>query len=155
MVGLSDSDWVGPIDDMRNTSGYCFTLGSGVFSLSSKKQETVAQSTAETEFIAATATVNQALWLRKSLLDHDLEQKENTEILVDNQAVIAISHNLVFRGKTKHFNIKLFFLREVQKHGDVILVYYKIENQVADILTKPLPASKFEFLRSRLGICSS
>ena len=140
---------------MRSTSGYCFTLGSGVFSWRSKKQEIVAQSTAEAEFIAATATVNQALWLRKILLDLDLEQKESTEILVDNQAAIAISHNPVFHGKTKHFNIKLFFLREVQKHGDVILVYCKTEDQVADIFTKPLPACKFEFLRSRLGVCSS
>lgn len=155
MVGFSDSDWGGSIDDMKSTSGYCFTDGSGVFSWSSKKQETVAQSTAEVEFIAATATVNQALWLRKILLDLDLEQKKSTEILVDNQAAIAISHNPVFHGKTKHFNIKLFFLREVQKLGDVILVYCKIEDQVADILTKPLLASKFEFLRSRLSVYSS
>ncbi|KAE8729685.1 hypothetical protein F3Y22_tig00003435pilonHSYRG00123 [Hibiscus syriacus] len=122
LVGFSDSDWGGSIDDMRSTSGYCFTLGSGVFSWSSKKKEIVAQSTVEAEFIAATTTVNQALWLRKILLDLDLKQKESTEIFVDNQAAIAISHNPVFHGKTKHFNIKLFFLREVQNHGDVILV---------------------------------
>lgn len=65
LVGFSDSDWGGSIDDMRSTSGYCFTLGSGVFSWSSKKQETVAQSTAEAEFVAATAAVNQALWLKE------------------------------------------------------------------------------------------
>ncbi|TYK29919.1 Retrovirus-related Pol polyprotein from transposon TNT 1-94 [Cucumis melo var. makuwa] len=106
-----------------------------------------AQSTAEVEFIAATATANQALWLRKILLDLDLEQKESTEILVDNKVAIAISHNPVFYKKTKHFNIKLFFLREVQKSGEVILVYCKTEDQVADILTKPLPTCKFEFLR--------
>ncbi|XP_022889020.1 uncharacterized protein LOC111404445 [Olea europaea var. sylvestris] len=64
LVGFSDSDWRGSIDDMRSTSGYCFTLGSGVISWSSKKQETVAQSTAEAEFIAATATVHQAFCRR-------------------------------------------------------------------------------------------
>ena len=109
LVGFSDSDWGGSIDDMRSTSGYYFTLGSSVFSWSSKKQETVAQSTAEVEFIAATSIVNQALWLRKILMDLNLEQKESTKIFVDNQAAIAISHNPVFHGKTKHFNIKLFF----------------------------------------------
>jgi len=83
-----------------------------------------------------------------------LEQKESTEILVDNQAAIAISHNLVFHGKTKHFNIKLFFLRQVQKEGAIVLVYYKIEDQAADIFTKPLPVSKFEFLRTKLGVCN-
>src|ERR1044072_9838591 len=49
--GFSDSDWAGSIDDMKNTSGYCFTLGSSMFSLSSKKQEIVAQSKAEAEFV--------------------------------------------------------------------------------------------------------
>ncbi|KAL2240726.1 UNVERIFIED_CONTAM: Copia protein [Sesamum indicum] len=64
LVGFCNSDWEGSIDDMRSASGYCFTLSSVVFSWSSKKQETVAQSTVEAEFIVATATVNQALWLR-------------------------------------------------------------------------------------------
>ena len=115
----------------------------------------VAQSIAEAEFIAATAIVNQVLWLRKILDDLYLEQKKSTEILVDNQAAIAISHNPVFHGRTKHFNIKLFFLREVQKNGAVVLLYCKTEDQVADIFTKPLPISKFENLRTKLGVCRS
>ena len=59
-----------------------------------------------------------------------MEQEESTKILVDNQATIAISHNLVFHGKTKHFNIKLFFLREVQKDGDVIFSIAKQKNRL-------------------------
>ena len=64
---------------------------------------------------------------------------------MDNQAAIAISNNLVFHGKTKHFNIK-FFLRDFHKEGSVGLKYYKTNIQLADIFTKPLPRSKFEFL---------
>ena len=56
-------------------------------------------------------------------MDLDLQQNESTEIFVDNQAAIAISRNPVFHGKTKHFNIKLFFLREVKKEEFVTLVY--------------------------------
>ncbi|XP_047258984.1 secreted RxLR effector protein 161-like [Capsicum annuum] len=69
LYGYYDSDWGGSICDMKSTSDYCFTFGSGCFSWCSKKQETVAQSTAEAEFIAAAATVNQAIWLRKILID--------------------------------------------------------------------------------------
>ena len=127
-VSFSDGDWGGSIDDMRSTLGYCFAFGSSIFSWISKKQETVAQSTAEAEFVAAIAVVNQALWLRKILLDLNLEQKESIEIFVDNQAAIVISHNPVFHGKTKHFNIKLFFLREVHKEEFVTLVYCKSED---------------------------
>ena len=64
-----------------------------------------------------------------------MEQTESTTIFVDNLASISIANNLVFHGKTKHFKIKLFFLRE-------------------DILTKALPKARFEYLREKLGVCS-
>ncbi|XP_020202713.1 uncharacterized protein LOC109788407 [Cajanus cajan] len=51
MIGYTDSDWAGSIDDMESTSRYAFSLGSGFFSWASKKQATVAQSTAEAEYI--------------------------------------------------------------------------------------------------------
>ena len=89
------------------------------------------------------------------MIDLNIEQKESTQIFVDNEAAIVISHNPIFHGKTKHFNIKLFFVNKVQRDGVVVLVYCKIENQVADLLIKPLPASKFEFLRKKLGLCIS
>ncbi|XP_057416150.1 secreted RxLR effector protein 161-like [Lotus japonicus] len=123
--GYSDSDWAGCVDDMRSTSGYCFTLGSGVFSWCSKKQEIIAQSTAEAEYVAAAAAVNQTLWIRKIMADLHMEQHGSTQILVDNQAAIAISNDPVFHGKTKHFKIKLYFLREVQREGEVKLIYCK------------------------------
>nr|GMD60386.1 Retrovirus-related Pol polyprotein from transposon TNT 1-94 [Ipomoea batatas] len=137
----------------RSTSGFCFNFESGSFTWSSRKQEIVAQSTAEAEFISATAAVNHALWLRKILCDLHLEQKASTEVMVDNQAVIAISNNPFFHGKTKHFSIKLFFIRDVHKGGAVRLKYCKIEDQLADIFTKPLAKGRFEDLRERLGIC--
>ncbi|KAL0283355.1 UNVERIFIED_CONTAM: hypothetical protein Sangu_2894600 [Sesamum angustifolium] len=64
-----NSDWAGSVDDMKSTSGYTFSLGSGIFSWASKKQATVAQSSAEAEYIAAAATSNQAIWLRRILED--------------------------------------------------------------------------------------
>ncbi len=66
--------------------------------------------------MVATAVVNQAIWLRK-LLAVRMEQNEPTQIHVDNQAAIAISNDPVFHGKTKHFKIKLYHLREVRKGG--------------------------------------
>ena len=61
---------------MKSTSGFCFNLGSIIFSWSSKKQDIVEQSTAEVEFIAATTTVNQALWLQKILRYLYMEEEE-------------------------------------------------------------------------------
>ena len=61
LVGFSDSDYGGSADDMKSTTGYCFSLGSGMISWCSKKQEIVAQSIAEAEFVVATAAANQAI----------------------------------------------------------------------------------------------
>ncbi|WMV25236.1 hypothetical protein MTR67_018621 [Solanum verrucosum] len=109
----------------------------------------------EAEFVAATVAVNQALWSRIFFVDLHMNQKKGTEVFVDNQSAIGISHNPVFHGKTKHFNIKLFFLRELQNNGDLILLYCKTEEQLADIFTKPLSSNKFQLLEQKLGFCSS
>ncbi|RVX00264.1 Retrovirus-related Pol polyprotein from transposon RE1 [Vitis vinifera] len=119
-----------------------------------KKQDVIAQSTAETEYVAANATVNQAIWIRKILADLHMKQKEPTHIHVDNQAAITISNGSVFHDKTKHFKIKLYHLREEQKDGEVKLLYLQTEDQIADVLTKALPKARFETLRSKIGLCN-
>ena len=53
LVGFIDSDWAGSLDERKSTSGYIFCLGSKVIAWSSKKQKTVALSSAEAEYIAA------------------------------------------------------------------------------------------------------
>ncbi|XP_022154407.1 uncharacterized protein LOC111021684 [Momordica charantia] len=74
LQGYSDSDWAGSLDDMKSTSGYCFTFGSGYFSWCSKKQDIVAQSTTEAKFIATTVAVNQDVWLKKLMRDLHLKK---------------------------------------------------------------------------------
>ena len=154
LVGYSDSDHAGSCDDMTSTSGYVFSFGSGCFSWSSKKQDVVAQSTAEAEYVAAAGAVNQALWLRKLLEDLKHTQEEGTEIYVDNQAAIAISNNPVFHGRTKHFKIKFYFLREVQKSKEISLIYCRSDDQLADIMTKALSKKKFEDFRMKMRVCT-
>jgi len=82
LTSFSNSDWGGSIDDMKSTSGYCFSFGSSTFLWSSKKQDTVAQSTIDVGFVATTAVVNQVLWLKKILIDLNMDEKENTKIFV-------------------------------------------------------------------------
>lgn len=114
LTGYTNSDWAGSAEDMKSTLGYFFTLGSSVFNWSSRKQETVAQPTAEVEYIAAATTISQALWLRKQMVDLNQMQVEAAEIYCDNQSVVVIAKNPVFYGKTKNFNIKYHFVREVE-----------------------------------------
>jgi len=82
----------------KSTSGYCFSLGLGIFSWCSKKQETIVQSTAEAGFIVATVALNQVLWLKKIIIDL-IEQNGSTKVFVDNQTAIIIFITLSFMGK--------------------------------------------------------
>ena len=84
-----------------------------------------------------------------------MEQIGSTQVFVDNQATISIASNPVFHGRTKHFKIKFYFLREIQHDGEVTLVHCKTEVKNVDILTKALLRARFEFLKKRLGVCSS
>ncbi|XP_044468601.1 secreted RxLR effector protein 161-like [Mangifera indica] len=63
LIGYTNSDWAGSTDDMKSTFGFAFTLGSGIFSWASKKQETVAQSSVEAKYAAIANSANQMIWL--------------------------------------------------------------------------------------------
>ncbi|XP_049400004.1 secreted RxLR effector protein 161-like [Solanum stenotomum] len=123
LMGYSDSDWARSVDDMKNTSGYAFTLGSGMVSWNSKKQEVVAQSSAEAEYIAAVGATNQALWLRKILRDLEQNDIEATIIKVDNKSAISMAKNPVQHGRSKHINVKFHAIRQAEKDGEVQLVH--------------------------------
>lgn len=81
------------------------------------------------------------------------EQAQATEIKVDNQSAVAIAKNPVFHGKTKHFKIKFHFVREAEQSKEVSLVHCSSEIQLADILTKPLRANRFDDLKRKIGVC--
>ncbi|KAG8488895.1 hypothetical protein CXB51_016920 [Gossypium anomalum] len=92
------------------------TLSFGMtFTKSSKKQNVVAQSTAEVEYVVAAGAVNQAIWLRKIMVDLNLHQREATEIKCDNRSTVAIAKNPVFYRRTKHFKMKFYFVREMEQ----------------------------------------
>nr|KYP72830.1 Copia protein [Cajanus cajan] len=137
---------------LRYLKGYVFSLGSGVFSWNSKKQDVVAQSSAEAEYVAAAAASNQAIWVRKVLTDLSHVQMEPTVLWCDNKSAISIAKNPIQHGRTKHINVKFHAIREAEKNGDVQLMYCRSEEQLADILTKALPSAKFNELRSKLGV---
>ena len=152
LLGYSDSDWAGSLDDSKSTSGYIYTLGNGPFSWNSKKQQTVAQSTAEAEYIACSSCANQGVWLRKLLEDLSLKQEEAMVILCDNTSAIAIAQNPVQHGRTKHIPVKYHSLREFEASGEVKLEYVTSEENLADIFTKPLGKKRFEILRGLLNV---
>ncbi|GKE14929.1 retrovirus-related pol polyprotein from transposon TNT 1-94 [Tanacetum coccineum] len=121
LKGFTDSDWAGSVEDRRSTSGNCFLIGSAAVSWSSKKQATVALSSTEAEYVAATSSACQAVWLRRILCDLSEEQVEATDIFCDNQSAVMLARNPIYHGRTKHVEIKHHFIRELIARGEVNL----------------------------------
>ena len=96
LSGYSYSNWVGSAVDRKSTSGYCFSMGYGMFSSSCKKQGSIAQSTAEVEYIAASDAYKEVVWLRKLLSDLFDGKLDSTIIHCDNQSCIKLSKNSMF-----------------------------------------------------------
>ncbi|CAM8933888.1 unnamed protein product [Rhodiola kirilowii] len=153
LEGYSDADFAGDRTDRKSTSGMTQFFGSCLVSWGSKKQNTVALSTAEAEYVAAAACCAQILWLRNQLSDFNLHF-DQVPIFCDNNSAISIAKNPVLHGKTKHIEIKHHFLRDCVEKELVTINFCRSEDQVADIFTKALHREAFEKLRMELGLMS-
>ena len=129
-------------------------MSSGAVSWSSRKQQVVTLSTTEAEFIAAATSACQAIWMRRILEELHFQQLEPTIIYCDISSAIKLSKNPVLHGRSKHIDVRYHFLRDLTNEGIIDLVYCRSEDQVADIMTKPLKLNAFEKLRGLLGVCS-
>jgi hypothetical protein len=144
-------DYVGCKIDRKSTSGGCHLLGRSLVSWTSKKQNSVALSTAKAKYIAAGACCTQILYMKQTLLDYGVVL-EKVPLLCDNESDIKIANNVVQHSRTKHIDIRHHFLRDRVAKGDIILEGVRSEDQLADIFTKPLDKTYFCMLRNELNI---
>ena len=121
---------------------------------SSKKQNCVSLSTAESEYIAAGSCCAQLLWMKQTLKDYGIHMK-NVPLYCDNESAIKIANNPVQHSKTKHIEIRHHFLRDHVVKEDIDIIHVNTEEQLADIFTKPLDEKRFCKLRCELNILES
>jgi hypothetical protein len=154
LIGYSDSDYAGCKVDRKSTSRTCQFLGRSLVSWSSKKQTSVALSTAEAEYFDAGQCCAQLLWMRQTLRDFGYNLSK-VSLLCDNESAIRMADNPVEHSRTKHIDIRHHFLRDHQQKGDIEVFYVSTENQLADIFTKPLDEKTFCRLHSELNVLDS
>eukprot|EP00253_Pinus_taeda_P010899 PITA_10899 len=123
LQGYTDADWVGSAEDKKSTSKGCFTLGFAMISWMSRKKTFVTLSIVEL-----------------------------TVIYCDNQSCVKQTKNPLFHGKSKHIKIKYHFIRDMVQKGAVKLQYVSTNEQIADILTKPLSRVKFVYFKDKLRL---
>lgn len=152
--GFSDADYAGDLDSRRSTSGYVFQLGDSIISWCSERQKTVALSTTESEYIAATHAMKELVWLRHLLAELLPRRNIDPIFYMDNQSAIRLVKNPEFHKRTKHIDVKYHFIREKYEEKLFVLEYMPTENQIADIMTKSLAKQRFQCLREMMGIVS-
>ncbi|KAJ9525587.1 hypothetical protein QJQ45_003387 [Haematococcus lacustris] len=141
LQGYCDADYAGDKDTARSTTGYVFTLHGAAISWSSRLQPTVAMSTAEAEYMAASGAVKEAVWLRKLMQDLGLPGT-CVNLMCDNQAALQLLNNPMASTRSKHISVHHHFARERAARGEVMFTYCSTSEMVADVMTKPLAAVK-------------
>jgi hypothetical protein len=152
LLGYSDADMGGDVDTRKSTTGVLFFYGSCPVTWQSQKQKVVALSSCEAEYIAGTTAAYQGIWLSQLLAELKSEERTTFILKMDSQSAIALSKNPVFHERSKHIDVRFHFIRECVGDRKLDIEHVRTEEQIADILTKPLARDRFCELREKLGV---
>ena len=150
IVAYSDASYAED-EGRKSTSGFVFFINGAALTWRSKKQNTVATSSMESEYIALSSAVKEAMWLMK--FNTELNQSYTTiNILEDNQACIKFAYDQTHSERSKHIDVRFHFVKEKIDAKIVKIIYCPTSEMIADSLTKPLDTIKFnKFKTAMLG----
>jgi hypothetical protein len=152
LLGFSDADWGGCLDNRKSISGYCFFIGRSLVSGKSKKQSTVSCSSAEAEYRALASATRELQWMCFLLRDLQQSPSRLPVLYCDNQSALHISANPVFHEQTKHLDIDCHLVREKLQAGVMRLLPVSSHNQTADVFTKASGPRQFYECINKLGM---
>ena len=152
LIGYADADWAANRKGRKSNSGYLFKFQGAAISWASRKQDCVALSSTEAEYIALAEARKEAIWLKELLGDYGKDQLGPITILEDNQGCLKIIENKKFSNRTKHISTKFHYARDLKKRGLLEFRYCPTEFMVADMLTKPLNHIKLSVYRKECGL---
>ncbi|CAI7765418.1 unnamed protein product [Closterium sp. NIES-53] len=146
LIGYVDVDHAGDSDNRRSRTCYIYRLEPiGPISWQSSKQELIALSSAEAEYIALCSATKEGLYLRELLEEAKLAWLPNFSLFCDHQSSIRIANKNGFAKSTKHIALRYFFVKDEIEKGRLELSYCPTSEMAADYLTKKLEKQKFEY----------
>jgi hypothetical protein len=152
--GYCDADWCSNEHDRRSCTGYVFIHQGGAITWNSRRQQTVALSTTEAEYMSLSSCTQEAMWLKQ--LQEELWPHLVTApmtILCDNQSAIRLAGTENYHSRTKHIDIRHHFVRDKVRLKKIVIEYIQTSEMVADALTKGTPQLKLEYCSSKMGLC--
>lgn len=147
----SDADFGGDTASRRSTTGVVVVLAGGAISWTSQLQRTVSLSTTEAELIAASEGAKELIWMKR-LLTELLGLNQLPTLYVDNASAIKLAKNPEYHKRSKHIDIRYFYVREKYLNGELKLEHIDGQKQLADLFTKSLDKTRFDYLRSNIGV---
>lgn len=145
-----DSDFANDINDRKSMSGFIIRINNNVVCWNSKKQCVVALSSCESEYIALSLCITECLFLGQ-LLQDICYPVYPIYVYEDNQASIKMAHTYETK-RSKHIDIKHHFVKDLVNQGRVIVKYVPSNEQLADLMTKALPETKFIYFRENINV---
>ena len=155
LEGFTDADWASDQESRRSLGAYVFLLYGGAVSWSSKRQQSIALSSCEAEYMAQTQAAKEAIWLTRLFSELDIGfglPKAPILIKADNQGAIALASDPRFHSRTKHIDIQWHFVRDQVETGAIEFEWVRTNDMVADGLTKTLTNDKFKVFVSQIGL---
>ncbi|GKB21995.1 hypothetical protein Tco_0855918 [Tanacetum coccineum] len=144
---------------LRNTKGRFLVYGGEKElrwerDMKSSKQDTVADSTCESEYIAACEASKEAIWMKNFIGDLGVVPtvQDPIEIFCDNESAVALTKEPKDHGKSKHIERKYHFVRSKVEEGHVIVKDIRSEDNLADPFTKALAKSKHDEHAKSIGL---
>ena len=151
LTAYSDADYAGDIMTRRSCSGMVCKFMGGAITWNSQRQKCVAMSTTEAELIAASEATKEIVWLSR-LLCEITTVTEIPVLMVDNMSTLKLGKNPIFHKRSKHIDVRYFFIRDKVEDGSLTVDHIASDEQIADIFTKPLAKDRFQRLRNLLGV---
>jgi hypothetical protein len=152
LLVYSDSDHVGDLEKRKSTTGVIFFLGGNIVTWTSQKQRVVSLSSCESEYIAAATGACQGVWLSRLLGDLTCTEVKKFKLLIDSKYAQELSKNPVYHERSKHIDTRYHYTRECVGNGVVDVDHVSTDEQLANILMKPLKRIRFAEMRRQLGV---
>jgi hypothetical protein len=145
IIAFADAAWANDYSDRKSTSGVIVALYNNVISWITRKQCTVATSTAESEYMSMVEAVKELLWCR-SLINEIFDTNHQTLLLNDNQAALAmITSPSINHNRSKHIDVRHHFIKDYVQKKIIHTNWVPTNLQLADLLTKCVSKSTFNF----------